>query len=220
MDLATGSDSAAGTPPVTALRTIGDARSRVSSGDTVFLLPGVYSVASGESFPIVVDPGITLVSRVGKGVTSLELPHLVLHQATVQLLAGSSLVGVSTSSQGVWNLGVFGDNHGEPIVIQDCDLRGGHGGIYMGRGRTEVERSTMCDVEVCIGIYSSSNRELVLRDCRLEGDGSGVLAQALHSSGDVSVEIERCTIADNLAIGLVHGITFSPGSHMHSTILA
>lgn len=60
VNAATGND-AAGDGVTTPYRTITKALSTAGLGDTVTVAPGTYDSALGESFPIVIPPGVTLI---------------------------------------------------------------------------------------------------------------------------------------------------------------
>ncbi|MBD2163194.1 DUF1565 domain-containing protein [Calothrix membranacea FACHB-236] len=57
---ATGSDTAAGTTQAAALKTITFALTKAQAGTVIQLAPGTYNQQSGETFPLILKPGVTL----------------------------------------------------------------------------------------------------------------------------------------------------------------
>ncbi|MFC2173890.1 DUF1565 domain-containing protein [Acidobacteriota bacterium] len=69
-----GSDSNGGSSPSDALKTITRAFTNAASGDIVRGLPGEYSESSGESFPLLLPEGVSLISTDGPAVTVIRDP--------------------------------------------------------------------------------------------------------------------------------------------------
>lgn len=57
---ATGSDTAAGTTQAAALKTITFALTKAQAGTVIQLAPGTYNQQSGETFPLILKPGVTI----------------------------------------------------------------------------------------------------------------------------------------------------------------
>jgi hypothetical protein len=82
-----GSDGAAGTAGEP-FRTITHACTQATSGQSIYVFPGTYSTAIGESFPIIVPPGVTVFGdETNKG-----------NGATPTLITGSGLVPLPNTS--------------------------------------------------------------------------------------------------------------------------
>ena len=72
VNASSGSDSNTGTAAGSAFKTITKAISVAKSGNTVFVAPGTYNSALGETFPITIPAGVSLVGdESGKGSTTI-----------------------------------------------------------------------------------------------------------------------------------------------------
>jgi parallel beta-helix repeat protein len=102
----TGSDANPGTAALP-LRTITKAMTRVGAGDTVFVAPGTYDAAIGETFPIAVTAGARLQgdpATKGAGTTPTLIRGAgptVYGTAAIEPLAGAAVTGFSIQTTGL-----------------------------------------------------------------------------------------------------------------------
>jgi len=134
-----GSDRAAGSRTAP-LRTLTQALSRARAGTVIQLAPGLYNLASGEQFPLVVPAGVVLLgneSNKGEGIL-IEggggyRSGILGEQVVSVILQGNSQIrGVTVSNKDSNGTGVWIEST-EPLV-QNCTVRncGREGMVVLG----------------------------------------------------------------------------------------
>ena len=123
----TGNDQAPGTRAAP-FKTRGRALHQARRGDRLQLAPGTYGASSGETFPLIIPDGVTLIGdepTKGRDIVILgggpyQSPTLGQQHITLRLEADSQLRGVTVSNPAAAGIGVWLDSSG--AIIAHCML--------------------------------------------------------------------------------------------------
>src|SRR5258706_9338098 len=238
VDAQNGSDSNNGLSPATAWKTLTHALAAIPlppASATLPIAPGTYDAALGESYPLVMRPGLRFVGDQGSSSTILESAGLTLltfdsffsttgytfdaSSGADGLTLRNSLVGIEMSTN--WNP-VSPSFH--DLVIQGM---GGDGvsvltfgfGSHLAHPTFDHVSVVGCnrgfDVSASGSSSSSFGNSLVdLTDCEVEDNATdGILLSAGH--GTAQGALVRCRATGNLG----DGIRCSTGSQMQVTLM-
>ena len=110
----TGNDSASGSQ-ATPLKTITKATQQATAGSSIRLMPGTYSAATGEVFPLVVPSNVTVVgdeSQKGKGIqitgsgrylsASFGGQNVTFKLESLSTLKGVTITNNESRGTGIW----------------------------------------------------------------------------------------------------------------------
>ncbi len=193
-----GDDAAGGSSPSAAWRTITHALTAVPPGmHTIHVAPGVYDGAHGESYPLSVRAGLSLLGTGGNDHTVLEGGLLATGTGS-EVVEGFQLLG-----------GPFGVRTGSLIELRDLKVIGtaGHGIDVQG---TEV-RIVACELvgNAGSGLYLEAwggtrpdVSDAVVEDTRILDNGE----HGVHLWGAcfawLDVDLVRCAIESNAGWGV------------------
>jgi parallel beta-helix repeat protein len=170
---ASGNDSAAGTTTAP-FKTIAKALQVAKSGEAIQLSPGTYNAASGETFPLLVPSGVTVVgneSSKGSGIRIVGSgrfvsPSFAGQNMTFRLDNQAQLRGVTVTNDesrgtGVWiestnptimnctfvnckREGIFATGTANPLVIGNVATQNAANGITIARNTKGEWRQNVC----------------------------------------------------------------------------
>ncbi|QDV08275.1 hypothetical protein Poly30_38120 [Planctomycetes bacterium Poly30] len=220
-----GSDASVGTSASTALKTLLEAVSRVSAGDTVHLLPGTYAEATGEMFPIVIPAGVRLESTAGRNVTTIDgrgasSPATYIFDCR----PGSTLAGVTLLRDSQDHLGFTIGDASTTQLIEDVEFVGGAAVLQTENSYFQFDRCAMrSQTTASVSVRTQSDLDelhLRLNDCELSGSPDGVKAQ-FTALNDASIELERCRMVDGgIAINLYSASYTTPKLALRNCLIA
>jgi parallel beta-helix repeat protein len=169
----TGNDSASGSQ-VTPLKTITKATQQATAGSSIRLMPGTYSGATGEVFPLVVPSNVTVVgdeSQKGKGIqitgsgrylsASFGGQNVTFKLESLSTLKGVTLTNNESRGTGIWiestnptvvnctfvncqREGIFVTGTAKPIVTDCVFFQNAAAGISIVREAKGEYRNNVC----------------------------------------------------------------------------
>jgi len=190
-----GNDSAAGNQAAP-FKTITRAIKQAKANDTIQLLPGTYSDATGEVFPIAVPAGVTLLgneSNKGAGIqiTGSGLypsPTFANQAVTIQMSNNAQLRGVTVTNPAVrgtavWvestnptianntlvnskREGVFATGNANPVVVNNVVRQNSASGFTIVRNTKGEWRGNVCE-QTGYGMAISDNAAPLIADNRI-----------------------------------------------------
>ncbi|MEM6570549.1 MAG: DUF1565 domain-containing protein, partial [Planctomycetota bacterium] len=203
-----GSNASSGHSAGYAWRTVAHALASTSAPTTVHLLPGEYGAASGETFPLVVQSGIRLVSTDGVEATRF-VPYQAGLDRVVDLRVDARLEGIEIlmSPQATLLEGVrFGAGGTAEPILRNVRIVGGGTGID-GYGSPAVFERCVLRGQSNDAVVFTAGGDLTLIDTSIESCGrNGVHTGVLYSAfGPVAVTLVRTSIVDAGDAGIVAG---------------
>jgi parallel beta-helix repeat protein len=182
-----GDDRATG-EPLEPLKTLTAALQQSASGTVIHLSPGVYTIESGEVFPLTIAAGVTVVGQPasrGRGVAivgsgEFNSPSFALQAVTLLMAGGAQLRGVTLTNPIAKGTGIWIEST-EPTIVS-CTLR-------------------QCGRE---GIFVTGTAQPAIANCLFQGNTAG-LAFVRQAKG----EVRRCVVLDN-GIGLAASDAAAP----------
>lgn len=199
----TGNDSASGSQ-VAPLKTITKATQQATAGSSIRLMPGTYSVATGEVFPLVVPSNVTVVgdeSQKGKGIQITGSGRYLStsfggQNATFKLESRGTLKGVTITNNesrgtGIWiestnptvinctlvncqREGIFVTGTAKPIVTDCVFFQNAAAGISIVREAKGEYRNNVCQ-NTGYGIAIGDNAAPLLVGNRIFENRSGIV---------------------------------------------
>ncbi len=207
---ATGNDAAAGSQAAP-FKTISRALRQSKAGDRVQLAPGTYNATSGETFPLVVPAGVTVIgneANKGSGILILGSGRFISRtfagqNVTLLLDTNAQLRGVTVTNPeirgtGVWlestnpiivnctftnskREGIFATGTSSPAVYDNVTTRNDANGFSIARSAKGEWRRNVCQ-NTGFGIVVSDQAAPLLADNRIFENRSGlVLGQETRS---------------------------------------
>ncbi|MBC7822763.1 MAG: S-layer homology domain-containing protein [Candidatus Parcubacteria bacterium] len=198
-----GSDSAAGSQS-TPFKTIARALQQIRSGTTIQLASGTYSTASGETFPLFIPSGVTVLgneSNKGNGIQitgggTYASPTFANQMATFRLDNNAQLRGVTVTNPeirgtGVWiestaptianctfvnckREGVFATGTANPVVNDSVFFQNAANGISIVRD-TKGEFRRNVYQNTGFGLAIGDNAAPLITDSRIFENRSGIV---------------------------------------------
>ena len=198
-----GSDSAAGSQSAP-FKTIARALQQIKSGTKIQLVPGTYSAATGETFPIVIPSGVTVLgneSNKGNGIQItggglFASPTFANQMVTFKLENNAQLRGVTvtnpeTRGTGAWiestaptiahctfvnckREGVFATGTANPVVNDNVFFQNAANGISIVREAKGEFRRNVCQ-NTGFGLAIGDNAAPLITDSRLFENRSGIV---------------------------------------------
>ncbi|MEM8714062.1 MAG: right-handed parallel beta-helix repeat-containing protein, partial [Planctomycetota bacterium] len=177
------------------------------------LMPGTYSLASGETFPLRSPRNVEVVATEGRAVTFLDAAS----KGAVRLDHGSLVSGVSLTTTGPRLVDSFlFPGSLPPAGIRDCDLIGG--GTAIKTGHVHIESSRFIgQTSNAIEIYAGG---IVVEDSEFVGGGAWHALDGYfqyYDSHSASVELTRCKLSGYGSAAIRFGSGPSPG-HVELTV--
>jgi parallel beta-helix repeat protein len=169
----TGNDSASGSQ-TTPLKTITKATQQAAAGSSIYLMPGTYSAATGEVFPLVVASNVTVVgdeSQKGKGIqitgsgrylsASFGGQNVTFKLESLSTLKGVTITNNESRGTGIWiestnptvtnctlvncqREGIFATGSAKPIVTDCVFFQNAAAGISIVREAKGEYRNNVC----------------------------------------------------------------------------
>ncbi len=198
-----GNDNAAGTQAAP-FKTITRALQQAKANDTIQLLPGTYSAASGEVFPLSVPSGITVIGNEatkGSGILvtgsgKFPSPTFANQEVTFQLRTNAQLRGVTVTNPavrgtGVWvesanpiianntfinnkREGVFATGNASPVVVNNVAKQNSASGFTIVRNSKGEWRGNVCD-QTGFGIAISDDAAPLISENRVTQNRIGLV---------------------------------------------
>ena len=223
---ATGNDSAPGTQSAP-FKTLARAFRQAQAGTKIQLAPGTYSAASGETFPIAVPPGVTVVgneTNKGNGILltgsgKFPSPTFANQNVTVSLANTAQLRGVTVTNQetrgtAVWvestnptianctftnnkREGIFATGNANPIVLDNVAVQNSAAGFTIVRNCKGEWRRNVCQ-NTGFGIAIGDNAAPLVTENRLFENRSGFVL-----NGQCRPVLRNNIVERNTAEGLV-----------------
>ncbi|NEP18662.1 MAG: DUF1565 domain-containing protein [Leptolyngbya sp. SIO4C1] len=179
---AAGSDVNSGTQHQP-FKTITHALQIAQANTVIVLAPGRYSAETGESFPLLVRPGMTLQGSPGADKSAIivgggRFNSPTLSQQNVTLVAAdrSGLAHVVVSNPNAQGHGVWVEA-GQPVVREAAFVASQHTGLYVAGGSPVIEGSYFFENQVAgLVIYGSS--QATVRGNHFEATGTAITVAA------------------------------------------
>ena len=199
----TGNDSASGSQ-VAPLKTITKATQQATAGSSIRLMPGTYSVATGEVFPLVVPSNVTVVgdeSQKGKGIqitgsgrylsASFGGQNITFKLESRGTLKGVTITNNESRGTGIWiestnptvinctlvncqREGIFVTGTAKPIVTDCVFFQNAAAGISIVREAKGEYRNNVCQ-NTGYGIAIGDNAAPLLVGNRIFENRSGIV---------------------------------------------
>jgi parallel beta-helix repeat protein len=146
VNVTTGSDTNDGMTPATAFKTITHAVVTAGTDKTIKVAPGMYTLGNGETFPITMQAGQSLIGDIahkGKGSTTTEI------KCTNNTAAGINSADscLNTANNTIIRGFIFGNTHFQSFVF----------GVYSGTGLTVNVSDNTFDGNLYGGVYFHSD---------------------------------------------------------------
>lgn len=221
VDPLAGNDAHSGLAPAEAWATATHALAAIPDGEHVLhLLPGTYSAAGGEVFPLPVRTGIAIRGEGGSAATILEGGFEAMGFASTYYLDARGLT-LRGGTHGIliyrWHLYQARLNL-EDIVIEDTTGHGIHADSYApdSSGKSDADfEAVLVDVRVtrCGGrglwvgassFHAEATSEVLAVRCEFSYNadwGGRAAVGSSHCCGDTYVKLEQCRIVGNGAGG-------------------
>ena len=188
------------------LRTLTAALAMAGAMETIQALPGTYDASHGEMFPLVVPLNVSLL---GDEATQ------GLGGAAATEIVGSDLAPGETSIAAAIVLSGGGTVAGFRVSSGQAMAGVSEVGVMLGSGSTGTAVATVrnCTVSQCdTGIrFADSSKTNVLRDCRLLGNGIGILVEGSSGAGNL-VEMTSSFGNDYGIVIRANGVDLGGGS--------
>ncbi len=198
-----GSDSAAGSQ-VSPFKTIARALQQIKSGTKIQLAPGTYSTATGETFPIIIPSGVTIVGNESNKGSGIQItgggifasPTFANQLVTFKLENNAQLRGVTvtnseTRGTGAWiestaptianctfvnckREGVFATGTANPVVNDNVFFQNAANGISIVRDTKGEFRRNVCQ-NTGFGLAIGDNAAPLIADSRIFENRSGIV---------------------------------------------
>jgi hypothetical protein len=222
VDAFNGNDANSGLTPLASWRTITHAVEFVSAtipdpctgnpniSNRIFIAPGTYDPAMGESYPLYLRPGMRLIGTQGSAVTVLQGPASLLLSYTPQLVDPTEERFAGTS--GAEGLTLRGATQGlvlkhsptfKDLVIEDMEefgvrfagtVAGGPRQIIAAHPKFDHVTITRSGVGMDVWGQQYGSVFPQLSDCTIEHSASFAIVVSKNSA---SLSLERCRIIDN-----------------------
>ena len=199
----TGNDSASGSQG-TPLKTITKAIQQATAGSSIRLMPGTYSAATGEVFPLVVPSNVTIVgdeNQKGKGIqitgsgrylsASFGGQNVTFKLESLSILKGVTITNNESRGTGIWiestnptvvnctfvncqREGIFTTGTAKPIVTDCVFFQNAAAGISIVREAKGEYRNNVCQ-NTGYGIAIGDNAAPLLVGNRVFENRSGIV---------------------------------------------
>jgi hypothetical protein len=178
-------------------RTLQHALGQATGPFTVFLQPGIYSQASGESFPLTVRSNTSIVALGDATDTQLDLsgspPWIAMF-----FEEGSACTGVritkASGSQAIESIRIIDAAGDAPVRFRGVEFLGGGATVGTIGGNATLDQCTF-QGQFGPALKWHTYGRLTLRDCRIEGTNGGIVAASFYNNSVVDVTVERCVIS-------------------------
>lgn len=162
-------------------RTITHALSVAQPNTIVLLTPGVYSAASGESFPIRLKPGVTVQGGLGPsgnlsiiyGEGTIVSPTQAVQHVTVLAADRSGLGHVTISNPHAQGHGVWIEA-GSPVLLENSFINNGFAGVYIAGAGAPTIQGNYFAKNGQAGLVIGSGSEAMVQGNRFEDTGIGI----------------------------------------------
>ncbi|MDZ7957656.1 MAG: DUF1565 domain-containing protein [Aulosira sp. DedQUE10] len=191
----------------TPLKTITQALQKASANTVITLSPGTYSAETGEVFPLILKPGISIqgdVSNQGKGVIiqgggeylsrSLGSQNVSIIAATQVNLTGVTVTNTNHRGYGLWiessnpvvsqntfagntQDGVFVTGNAAPTISQNNFDSNGANGITIA-GNSQAQVKDNVFQQTGFGINIAQNAAPTISNNQIQNNRSGIIVQA------------------------------------------
>ena len=222
-----GQDTTGGGSQNAPYKTINYALQQAQSGTIISIAPGTYSEESGETFPLIVKPGVTLrgddVNKgqniIIKGGGGFISPSLAGQNITIRALDNSQIIGLTITNPnkrgtGVWvestnpiitnntftnnkREGVFVTGNGSPKIQNNIFIKNAGNGLSLAKNSQGEIRKNLFD-DTGIGISIGDSVSAVIIDNQVHNNKDGIVI-----SGSATPIINSNIIENNIDNGLV-----------------
>lgn len=165
----------------TPFKTITHALKIAQSGTTIFLAPGAYSTATGETFPLVLKAGITLqgdpatrgqdILIQGGGASTRKT---LAQSLTIEITAPATLNGVTVTNPNPQGYGV-GIDSSNPLIANSTFIENGYGLVIVGNSNARIKNNYFYQNRIA-GIGVAGITQPTIQDNIFEQNGSAVIA--------------------------------------------
>ncbi|HPQ42354.1 MAG TPA: right-handed parallel beta-helix repeat-containing protein, partial [bacterium] len=212
--------------------TISAAMAAAESGDVILVAPGLYTAASGETFPIAMKAGVILAGTGGDaGVTEINADGSGANVITCWNIASDMRTQIEnlTIRGGDFPPGVDIRGGGielddaSPVII-DCVIDGNRathgGGIECRNGSSPLVIGSVVSNNECLynggGVHSYNFSNPVFLACDFTGNVSGLCGGGYFGAVDSSQILVNCRLYGNAAVGGGGGL--HSGNRTHTTL--
>jgi parallel beta-helix repeat protein len=214
-------------------KTISHALAAAEPNTVILLAPGRYTSETGETFPLVLQPGVTLQGNTGSGSQSAIVVGGGAYQSPA--LSRQNVTIVTADRSGVANLVISNPNDqgtgiwieaGSPIIRDSGFVANRHTGVYVVSGNPVIEGNYFLQNQVAgLVVYGNSLAQLrsnhfegnrtaltisqastpTISGNRITGNGEGIVLL-----GNARPNLENNIIANNQRNGVVEVASVSP----------
>ena len=164
----------------TPFKTITRALKVAQSGTTIFLAPGAYSTATGETFPLVLKSGVTLqgdpatrgqdILIQGGGASTRKT---LAQSLTIEITAPATLNGVTVTNPNPQGYGV-GIDSSNPLIANSTLIENGYGLVIVGNSNARIKNNYFYQNRSA-GIGVAGITQPNIQDNIFEQNGSAVI---------------------------------------------
>lgn len=181
VDAGTGHDDVGDGTQMKPLQTIRHALTLSSPNSIIVLAPGEYSEASGERFPLQLQPGVTLQGSPGfSGTTAIirgsgvqRMPDGRYLQVTLVAADHSGLGNITITNENTVGYGVL-VNGGSPVLRENTFTHNGYAGVYViGPGQPMIQRNYFTE-NGRVGLIIEGNSTAMVEGNIFENTGTGI----------------------------------------------
>ena len=209
-------------------QTITQALRSAEPNSIVLLAPGVYSIATGESFPLLLKPGVTVQGNPNRGdrpvliqgggffqsASALERRNATILAADRAGLANVIVTNPTPGGHGLWI------EAGSPIILESSFVGSRNAGIFIAGSGTPIIRGNYFNQNRLAGLMINGSSQAEVRGNLFEATGVGIIVaeaatpriinnRIVHNQdglviyGDARPELEAKRISQNRRNSLV-----------------
>ncbi len=176
-----GKDAAGGGSQNAPYRTINYALQQAQSGTIIVIAPGTYSEQSGETFPLIVKPGVTLrgddVSN-GQGIIiegggGFISPSLAGQNITIRALDNSKIIGLTITNPNKRGTGVWVEST-NPVIMNNTFTKNKREGVLVtGNGNPKIQNNIFIE-NSGNGLALTKNSQGEVKENLFDNTGTGI----------------------------------------------
>ncbi|HEY9700841.1 MAG TPA: DUF1565 domain-containing protein, partial [Allocoleopsis sp.] len=176
-----GKDTTGGGSQNAPYSTINYALQQAQSGTIISIAPGTYSEESGETFPLIVKPGVTLrgddvnngQNIIIKGGGGFISPSLAGQNITIRALQDSQIIGLTITNPNKRGTGVWVEST-NPVIINNTFTNNKREGVLVtGNGNPKIQNNIFIQ-NSGNGLSLAKNAKGEVRENLFDNTGTGI----------------------------------------------
>jgi parallel beta-helix repeat protein len=176
-----GSDTIGDGTQLRPYQTIAHALEVATPGSIIMLAPGEYTEASGETFPLRLQPGITVQGSPSPGSHQTVIRGSGIYQSTTEGYMQATVVGVDGAGLGHVTVTNPASNGyglvveaGSPVVRGNAFVGSGYGGAYIAGPGTPVIENNLFRQNGVVGLVIANQSTAQVQGNVFEDTGTGI----------------------------------------------